>query len=174
MLSVRAARHGDAEAIAAIFAQGVEERVATFEARVPEVEDWERRLGAGEELVLVAEEDGRVIAVAIAGPYTDRHHYYAGVGEATMYVEREHRRRGAGVKLLNTLADAAQQRGLYKLVGKVFTTNEPSIELVRRCGFREVGVHRRHGRLDGEWRDVLVVERLLGDAAGGQPPEPVR
>jgi L-amino acid N-acyltransferase YncA len=62
-------------------------------------------------------------------------------------------------------ADAAELAGYHKLVGKVFTANRASIELLWRCGWREVGVHRRHGRLDGEWRDVLVVERLLGDAA---------
>jgi L-amino acid N-acyltransferase YncA len=67
--------------------------------------------------------------------------------------------------LLNALAEAAEERGAYKLVGKIFTTNEASIALVRQCGFREVGMHIRHGRLDGDWRDVLVVERLLGDAA---------
>jgi len=55
-------------------------------------------------------------------------------------------------------------RGYHKLVGKIFTSNEPSISLVKSCGWHEVGVHRRHGRLDGEWKDVLVVERLLGEA----------
>jgi phosphinothricin acetyltransferase len=69
--------------------------------------------------------------------------------------------------LLEQLAATASERGLHKLTGKVFTTNAASIELVRACGWREVGVHLRHGRLDGEWRDVLVVERLLGQAAGG-------
>ena len=62
------------------------------------------------------------------------------------------------------LAEEAERRGYHKLVGKIFTSNEPSIALVRSCGWREVGVHRRHGRLDGEWKDVLVVERLLGEA----------
>jgi phosphinothricin acetyltransferase len=52
-------------------------------------------------------------------------------------------------------------------VGKIFTSNTASIAMVLACGWREVGVHRRHGRLDGEWRDVLVVERLLGEAADG-------
>ena len=52
---------------------------------------------------------------------------------------------------------------------RVATSNEPSIALVKSCGWREVGVHRRHGRLDGEWKDVLVVERLLGDALGPEP-----
>lgn len=79
-------------------------------------------------------------------------------------VERDHRGRGIGVILLNGLAGAAARNGTYKMVRKLLTTNEASIALVRACGFREVGVHRRHGRLDGEWHDLMVVERLLGDA----------
>jgi L-amino acid N-acyltransferase YncA len=161
----RTAVPDDAEAIAGIFEQGIEDRVATFETAVPTAEEWRRRLVSGEELVLVAEQEGLVIAFAVAGPYTDQHPYYAGIREATMYVERGSRRRGVGLGLLNALAGAAEERGLYKLVGKILTTNEASIALVRECEFREVGVHLRHGRLDGEWKDVLVVERLLGDAA---------
>jgi L-amino acid N-acyltransferase YncA len=164
VLGVRPARPADAEAVAAIFEQGIEDRVATFETRPVAPEEWGRRLASDHELVLVAEQDRRVVAWAAAGPYTDRHDYYAGIAEATMYVERGSRRRGVGLTLLNALAEAAEESGLYKLVGKILTTNEASIELVRHCGFREVGVHLRHGRLDGEWRDVLVVERLLGDA----------
>jgi L-amino acid N-acyltransferase YncA len=78
-----------------------------------------------------------------------------------MYVERSARRHGVGSRLLNELAAEASRRGFYKLLGKIFTTNVPSIELVKRCGYREVGVHRRHGRLDGVWKDVLVVELPL-------------
>jgi phosphinothricin acetyltransferase len=175
MVSVRPAQPTDAEAIAEIFEQGIEDRVATFETTPSSVEEWDRWLASGEELVLAAEQDGRVVAFAVAGPYTDRHRYYEGVGEATMYVERGSRRRGVGLSLLNGLGEAAEERGLYKLVGKIFTTNEASIALVRECGFREVGVHRRHGRLDGEWKDVLVVERLLGEAADeDQAPVAVR
>jgi L-amino acid N-acyltransferase YncA len=59
------------------------------------------------------------------------------------------------------VAAAAEARGYYKLVGKIFTSNAPSIALVKSCGWREIGVHRRHGRLEGEWKDVLVVERSL-------------
>ena len=165
MPSVCPARPADGGAIAAIFNQGIEERIATFETRPQHAEGWERWLGSGDELVLVAEQDGGVVAWGAAGPYSDRHHYYAGVGEATLYVERSFRRRGIGAKLLGALAGAAEEQGMYKLVGKLFTTNEPSIALVHACGFRDVGVHRRHGQLDGDWRDVLVVERLLGQAA---------
>ena len=66
---------------------------------------------------------------------------------------------------MEAAAEAAEERGYHKLVGKIFASNSPSIALVKACGWREVGVHRRHGRLDGEWKDVLMVERLLGDAA---------
>lgn len=162
---MRPARPGDAEAIARIYARGIEERVATFETHPLPPEEFARRVEAGE-LLLVAERDRKVLAWASVGPYSDPHDYYAGVGEATLYVAPPARRSGIASALLNALAGEAERRGYWKLIGKIFTTNEPSIELVRRCGFREVGVHHRHGRLDGEWKDVMVVERLLGEAAG--------
>lgn len=64
--------------------------------------------------------------------------------------------------LAEALASAAEEHGFHKMVGKLFTDNVASVRLVERCGFDSVGLHRRHGRLDGAWRDVLVVERLLG------------
>jgi phosphinothricin acetyltransferase len=123
---------------------------------------------------MVAEGGGRVVGWASVAPYDEAHEYYAGVGEATLYVDPSARRGGTGRALLTALADEAERRGYHKLVGKIFTSNEPSIALVKSCGWREVGVHRRHGRLDGEWKDVLVVERLLGAALetqrGNQEP----
>jgi L-amino acid N-acyltransferase YncA len=114
--------------------------------------------------VLVAESAGQVVGFAAVSRYSDRA-VYEGVGEATAYVERGARRSGVGAALIDALAEAAEQRGLYKLVGLLFTTNAPSISLLRGRGFRGVGIHRRHGRLEGSWRDVLVLERLLGEAA---------
>jgi len=116
------------------------------------------------DMVLVAERSGGVVGFARIGPYDDDHHYYSGVGEATLYVDPKARRGGVGAALLTGLAEEAMRRGYHKLVGKIFTSNKPSIALVKSCGWHEVGVHRRHGRLDGEWKDVLVVERLLGEA----------
>ena len=115
--------------------------------------------------MLVAERPEGVVGWASVGPYDDSHEYYSGVGEATLYVDRVARREGIGTALLEALADEAERHAYYKLIGKIFTSNEPSIALVKSCGWREVGVHRRHGRLDGEWRDVVVVERLLGAAS---------
>jgi L-amino acid N-acyltransferase YncA len=113
---------------------------------------------------MVAEGGGRVVGWASVAPYDEAHEYYAGVGEATLYVDPKARRGGTGRALLTALANEAERRGYHKLVGKIFASNEASIALVKSCGWREVGVHRRHGRLDGEWKDVLVVESLLGDA----------
>ena len=163
--SVRSATRHDAEAIARIYRQGIEERGATFQTQAPRAGEIAAEIAAGR-LMLVAEAGGNVVGWASVGPYDDAHSYYACVGEATLYVDRAARRGGAGRALLGALADEAGRRGHHKLIGKIFTSNEPSIALVGSCGWRQVGVHQRHGRLDGEWKDVLVVERLLGVQAG--------
>jgi L-amino acid N-acyltransferase YncA len=158
-LSIRRAGPGDAARLAEIFNQGVEDRVATFETRPAGPEDATRWIES--DLVVIAERDGALVGWAKASPYSDDHDYYDGVREATLYVERNARRTGVGRQLLAGLADAAAEAGAHKLVGKIFTSNGPSIAMVGGLGWREVGVHERHGRLDGEWKDVLVVEKLL-------------
>jgi L-amino acid N-acyltransferase YncA len=163
-LRIRDAHPADAEAIARIWRQGIEDRVATFETRAPNTAQVAEAI-AGPRPFLVAELDGEPVGFAKVGPYDDPSGYYGGVGEATLYVERGARRGGVGQALLEALAEAAEDAGLFKLVGKIFTSNARSIGLVRACGWREVGVHLRHGRLDGQWKDVLVVEKLLGEAA---------
>jgi phosphinothricin acetyltransferase len=105
-----------------------------------------------------------VIGFARVSPYSDRC-VYSGVGEHGVYVGREARGHGLGRGLLEALAAEAERQGLYKLTSRVFTTNEASRAAHRAAGFVEVGVQRRHGRLDGEWKDCVVVERLLGEAA---------
>jgi L-amino acid N-acyltransferase YncA len=166
---VRPARPSDAAAVASIYNQGIAERQATFETRPRGARDVAPRLASSSHPALVAELGDGVIGWAWLTPYSDRA-AYAGVAEASLYVRTEARGRGVGTRLAEALATAAERRGFHKLLGKVFTTNAASVRLVRRCGFREVGVHRCHGRLDGEWRDVVLVERLLGPARKAQPP----
>jgi phosphinothricin acetyltransferase len=157
-VQIRRAQARDAARIAEIFNQVLADRVATFETRPATPDDVERWIA--EDMVVVAERGKALVGWAKAGPYTDRH-YYDGVREATLYVAREARRTGVGQGLLKQLAVEAAGQGAHKLVGKVFSSNDASIALLGRLGWREVGVHRRHGELDGEWKDVLVVERLL-------------
>jgi L-amino acid N-acyltransferase YncA len=78
-----------------------------------------------------------------------------------VYAARAFRRRGAGRVALETLIQQARQAGFSKLVSRIFVENIASRNLVRALGFREVGVYEKHGKLDGEWRDVVIVERLL-------------
>jgi L-amino acid N-acyltransferase YncA len=160
---IRAAEPGDAAAIAAIYSEGIAERVATFETgrrTAADVEPW-----IGSELpLLVAVEDGEVLGWAKLSEYSDRC-CYGGVAEISVYVSRAARGRGTGRALVEASCVAAEQRGLWKLIGLLFPENGPSRSLFAAAGFAEVGTYRRHGRLDGEWRDVLILERLLGEAA---------
>lgn len=152
-------------AIAAIYEQGIEERVATFRTDAVCPEEIEAWLGAGERHpVLVAQGCGGVAGWTRIAPYAPAA-FYDGVGEYMLYVERTARRHGVGRALLEALCAQAARLGYWKLIGKLFTDNRASIDLAHRCGFREVGVHRRHGRLEGQWRDVVVIERPLGEAA---------
>jgi phosphinothricin acetyltransferase len=90
---------------------------------------------------------------------------YDGVGEHGVYVARTARGTGIGRMLLADLCAASERAGLYKLTARILTDNAASLAVHRAAGFREVGVQQRHGKLDGEWKDVVLVERLLGEAA---------
>jgi L-amino acid N-acyltransferase YncA len=165
---IRPAADADAAAIARIYNAGIAGRQATFEIRPrtgAEVADW---IGPGAPPLLVAERDGEVVGFARVSAYSDRE-VYAGVGEYGIYVDASAAGAGLGTRLLEALIAAAEAAGYHKLTAKLFTSNQASLALARRCGFREVGIHQNHARLDGEWRDVLVVERLLGEAGRARP-----
>lgn len=126
--------------------------------------DWLR--SSDTRVALVGLDAGVIAGFVLVVPYATAP-AYRGVGEYMIYVARDARGRGTGKVLLEAACREAERLGHWKLVGKLFDDNRESIELARRCGFVPVGVHRRHGRLDGRWRDVLVLERLLGEGAAG-------
>jgi L-amino acid N-acyltransferase YncA len=113
---------------------------------------------------VVVEDRGAVIGFAATFPYRPGRDCYAGIAEFSVYVAPNARRRGAGRRAMAALLDAAEGAGMWKLLSRVFVENAASRELLRDVGFREVGAYRRHARLDGAWRDVVIVERLLGEA----------
>jgi L-amino acid N-acyltransferase YncA len=164
--TVRLARPADAGAIARIYNQGIEERMATFETEPRTVEQLRAHLVArGDRYpTVVVERGGAIVAWASAGPYRDRP-AYAGVAEHSVYVERSARRAGAGRLALDGLCRVYEERGFWKLVSRIFPENVASLTLHERVGFRVVGAYRRHGRVDGRWRDCVIVEKLLGVAA---------
>ena len=162
-LELRNATPGDAEAIAAIHDESVLAGNATLRTEPRPVSEVEEILRQPDPF-LVAEVGGEVVGWASVGPYEESNPYYDGVGEVAVYVASAARGRGAGAALLEGAAQAARKTGKFKLVAKVFTTNEASLRLFERLGYVAVGTHLRHGRLRGEWKDVVVLERLLGEA----------
>lgn len=162
---VRRAAPADAEAVAAIYTQGIEARTATFETEPRTADDRRRAIEAAAAPgarfpVLVAEADGRVLGWASLTEHSPRA-CYRGIAECSVYVDAAARGRGVGARLLPALVDEARRLGFWKLVSRAFPFNEASRAMCRRAGFREVGVYERHARLDGRWLDVVIVERLL-------------
>jgi phosphinothricin acetyltransferase len=158
-MPVRVATPDDAEAIATIYNQGIEDRVATFETRPrtpEEIEHW----FDGVHPIVVLEQDDEVVAFASTSLYRDRA-CYAGIAECSVYVRRDWRGHGAGRLTLEALLQQGEQAGFWKLVSRVFIENVASRRLLHSLGFREVGVYEKHAQLDGVWRDVVIVERLL-------------
>jgi L-amino acid N-acyltransferase YncA len=158
-LRPRLATANDAAAIAAIYNQGIEDRVATFETKLrtpAEVAAW----FDGVHPTVVVEFDQRVVAFASTSTYRPRA-CYNGIAEISLYVERSFRRRGAGRIAMQALIREAERAGFWKLVSRVFVDNQASRGLIASAGFREVGIYKNHGQLDGVWRDVLIVECLI-------------
>lgn len=163
---IRIATIGDAPAITAIYNHGIEDRIATFETEPRSVEQIAAQLAEKGDAypTVVVERAGRVVAWAGAAAYSNRP-AYAGVAAHSVYVERGARGTGAGYAALNALARVYEERGFWKLASRIFPENTASLALHERAGFRVVGVYRNHGKLDGAWRDCVIVEKLLGEAS---------
>jgi L-amino acid N-acyltransferase YncA len=157
---VRAGEPRDAVRIAAIYNQGIEDRVATFETELRSTAQIGLWFSSGYP-VFVAGEDEQIMAYAAAFPYRSRP-CYEGVREFSIYVAREGRGKGFGRSALTALIDDAVSRGWWKLLSRVFPENMASRALLKSAGFREVGLYEKHAKLDGEWRDVVIVEKFLG------------
>jgi phosphinothricin acetyltransferase len=161
---IRSADRSDAPALRDIYNQGICERQATFETRAREVGEIEAWFDEGLPIVVETGADGAVRGFARLNLFSDRC-VYAGVGDHAIYVDRAARGQGVGRRLLEALCEVAAELGFYKITSRVFATNAASRAMHRAAGFREVGVQERHGKLDGEWRDMVLVERLIGEAA---------
>src|SRR6201981_2461303 len=141
-LRTRVATPADASAIAAIYNEGIADRIATFETEprsATDIAGW----FTGEHLVVVAETgEAGPVAFAASFPYSSRP-CYRGIGEFSVYVRRDHRGRGAGRAALSALIEAAATRGMHKLISRVFPENMASRALLKGLGFEEIGIHRR-------------------------------
>jgi L-amino acid N-acyltransferase YncA len=155
----RPASADDVDRIAQIYNEGIEDRVGTFETR-PRGSDDIRAWFDGVHPIVVVEQDGTVIAFASTSTYRSRE-CYAGIAEFSVYVARDARGLGAGRVAMLALIDAVKPAGIWKLVSRIFIENTASRKLMASIGFREVGIYEKHAQLDGQWRDVVIVERLI-------------
>lgn len=167
---IRPARREDAAAIGAIYDEAAASGLATFATGPHTAEERRRWLAARDERAPVwcGEVDGEVVAWSAIAPFSHRP-WYSGVGEYTVYVAGRWHGRGVGGRMLAALAGEAPRFGYWKLVGMILPENEAGLALARRHGFREVGTHRAHGRRDGVWRDVTLMERHLEPPDGEGP-----
>ncbi len=162
--TVRPATEADAAAIARIYNQGIADRIATLETEERTAEERRAWLAARgpRHPVLVGERDGQVVGWGSLNPFSPRPAYRF-VADFSVYVERSARGSGVGRVLLAALIAEARWLGYHKLVLAAFPFNAAGTALYRRAGFREVGVYREQGILDGRWLDVVVMELLLDD-----------
>lgn len=160
-LTTRPMTAADCEAVARIYNEGIDDRIATFETRHRTAADIAAWLDTRYPAVVVTDDD-EVVAFAATSTYRPRE-CYDGIAEFSVYVGREARGQGAGRLAMEALTDAAEQAGFWKLLSRVFTENTASLGLLKRVEFREVGTYEKHAKLDGRWRDVVIVERLLGN-----------
>jgi phosphinothricin acetyltransferase len=161
---VRPARVQDAAAIAEIYNAGIDARIATFETRERTPADIEAWFANDRYPILVADAEGRVVGWVAASAYRARA-CYAGIAEFSIYVHPAARGQRIGDVLMRQFLPGLERAGFWKVLSRIFPENAASRALCRRHGFREVGVYERHARLDGSWRDVIIVERLLSESA---------
>lgn len=159
---IRPAEKRDAGEIARIYHQATQDGLATFENFLVTGEERARWLGehSVEHPLLVAEWKGRILGWASLSPYHARPRI-DGVVEMLIYIDRDFRRHGVGRELMRALQNAARAGGHHKIIGRFVAHNDAGRTLCRMTGWREVGVHQKHTRIEGRWQDVVLVEYLI-------------
>ena len=142
--------------VARVFAEGIATRNATFETEVPAWEAWDSSHLADHRFVALRE--GEVVGWAAASAVSGRC-CYSGVVENSVYVAEAARGQGVGKRLLEAVIASTEAAGIWTIQAGMFPENEGSIRLHGAVGFEKVGTHKRLGKLDGVWRDVLLLER---------------
>jgi phosphinothricin acetyltransferase len=156
MVEVAAMRPDDWKSVRAIYLEGIATGNATFEREAPEWDAWD---GAHLRCCRLTARDGHeVLGWAALSPVSARA-VYAGVAEVSVYVAERARGSGVGALLMSALVEESERNGIWTLQGSIFPENRASVELHRRAGFRVVGTRERIGRMEGRWRDTVLMER---------------
>ncbi|SRR5712692_3346100 len=155
-LAIEQMRPGDWAQVKAIYLEGIATGHATFEIEAPSWEAWD---AAHLRFARLVARDGQTISGWAALSPISRRLAYAGVTEVSVYVAASYRNAGIGRALLESLIAESERNGIWMLQAVVFPENAATIALHLRCGFREVGRRERIGKLNGEWRDTVLLER---------------
>jgi L-amino acid N-acyltransferase YncA len=142
--------------VAAIYNEGIATGHATFEDTAPEWNEWNAKHLP--QCRLVAKVGERVVGWVVLSPVSGRC-VYAGVAEVSVYVKASVRGGGIGRTLLKAMVDASEKAGIWTLQSGIFPENTGSLTIHQHCGFRLVGYRERLGRMNGRWRDVVLMER---------------
>ena len=159
---IRESSERDIKSIQNIYNQGIEDKIATLETEIKDyvyMEDWFKKHN-GRYKVIVAEYKNQIVGWASLNQYNNRS-AYDGVADLSVYISREFRGNGIGKKLLVELESIARKNGFHKMVLFTFPFNQLGQGLYKKMGFREVGVFKNQGILDGEFVDVMAMEKLL-------------
>jgi L-amino acid N-acyltransferase YncA len=163
-ISIRDATAADAAGISAVYNQGIEDRVATFETalRSPEERaEWLEARGPRHPVIVAVDGPGALLGWASLNSFSPRAAYDL-VADVSVYIARDARGRGVGTALMAALEDRARSVGYHKLVLGVFPHNAVAMALYRSRGFTTVGTFHEQGLLDGRWLDVTLMEKILG------------
>ncbi|MBY9079327.1 N-acetyltransferase [Paenibacillus sp. HN-1] len=163
-VAIRSAKIEDLESILQIYNQGIEDRIATLETDPKDqvyIQQWFEG-HQGRHAVLVAEADHQVVGWASLNPYSHRC-AYQGVADLSIYIHRDYRGQGIGSALLPALEEEAARGDFYKIVLFTFPFNQKGQGLYRKLGYREVGVFKDQGILDGERIDVMIMEKVFNE-----------
>ena len=139
-----------------IYIEGIRTGNATFETAAPSWESWD--LDHVQDCRLVTTYGKKVIGWAALSPVSSRR-VYSGVAEVSLYLSVEYRGKGIAVKLLKDLIRCSEQRGFWTLQSGIFPENLASLSVHKKCGFREIGLRKKMGKMsNGTWRDVVLLE----------------
>jgi L-amino acid N-acyltransferase YncA len=155
-LKITPMRPADWPAVREIYGEGMATGNATFETELPDWEKWNS--SHRQDCRLIAREGEQILGWAALSPVSARR-VYAGVAEVSVYVAAAARGGGVGQALLRMLIEESERHDIWTLQAGVFPENIASIALHKHCGFCEVGLRHRIGKLGETWRDVLLLER---------------
>ncbi len=153
---VRNMEPSDWEDVSKIYLEGIATGFATFEAKVPSYEQWDK--AHTEHCRLVAEKDGEIMGWAALSPVSSRC-VYGGVGEVSVYISNKSRGKGVGKLLMEHLIKESEKAGFWTIQSGIFPENIGSIKLHEKTGFRYIGKRERVGKIHGVWKDNLLFEK---------------